>query len=437
MKIIIKNGRVWTGSEWCNQDLLIADGIIKEFFEPNNSEYSQANIHVYDVAGAIIVPGFIDMHVHLREPGGEHKETILTGSKAAVKGGFTSIAAMPNTYPVADTVEVIEYIQKQARAADQARVRPIAAITCAEAGEHLTDFLALKKAGVVGFSDDGRGVQSTEVMRSAMREAATLGMPIMAHCEDEELLAGGMIQAGAIAEQFQLPINNSESEYKQIERDIQLANETGVHYHVCHISTKESVALVRKAKSKGNKVTAEVTPHHLILNVSDIIKPYSYYKVNPPLRAREDQIALLEGLRDGTIDIIATDHAPHTIAEKAKDFLTAPFGFTGLELAFPALYTRLVKEGLLTLEDLINKMSLAPAQIFNLTGGEIAVGKPADITVIDLEMSREVRPEKLASKGKNTPFTGQHFQGWPVLTLVAGKVKWSSIDNRREGEGVK
>lgn len=429
MKILIKNGRIWTGREWRNHDLLIADGLIKEFIESNKSEINQTDILIYDVAGALVVPGFIDIHVHLREPGYEHKETILTGSKAAVKGGFTTIAAMPNTDPITDTVEVIEYIKDRARTIDKARIRSIAAITYAEAGERLTDFSALQTAGAIGFSDDGRGVQSAEIMRSAMKQAAALELPILAHCEDEKLLAGGMIHASSIAEQLKLPINRSESEYKQIERDIQLAAETGVHYHVCHISTKESVELVRDAKSKGYNVTAEVTPHHLTLNVGDISEPYSAYKVNPPLRGAEDQIALQNGLRDGTIDVIATDHAPHTEAEKAQDFLTAPFGFTGLELAFPALYTQLVKKGILTLEQLINKMSLAPADIFKLAGGELTVGKPADITVIDLEELREVRPEELVSKGKNTPFIGQYFQGWPILTIVAGKVKWSSIDN--------
>lgn len=437
MKTIIKNGRIWTGREWCNQDLLIADGIIKEFIDSEKLQNNQVGIQVYDVAGAIVSPGFIDMHVHLREPGYEEKETILTGSMAAVKGGFTSIAAMPNTKPITDSVEVIEYIQEKAEVANKALIRPIAAITCGESGERLTDFSALKKAGVVGFSDDGRGVQSAKIMRSAMQEAAKLEMPIMAHCEDEELLAGGMIHKGLIAKEYELPVNHPESEYKQIERDIQLAAETGVHYHICHISTKESVALVREAKRKGYNVTAEVTPHHLILNVSDIEQPYSSYKVNPPLRGIEDKMALLEGLRDGTIDIIATDHAPHTAIEKAQDFLTAPFGFTGLELAFPALYTELVVTGFLTLEELLNKLTLAPAQIFKLCGGELAVGKPADITVIDLEMTREVKADKLVSKGTNTPFIGRYFQGWPFLTLVAGNVKWSLIDSRTEGEVVK
>jgi dihydroorotase len=437
MKILIKNGRIWTGYEWRNQDLLIASGIIQAFLEPGELLNSYRDIQVYDVAGAIVVPGFIDMHVHLREPGYEYKETILTGSKAAVKGGFTTIAAMPNTKPITDSVAVVEYIQNSAHTADLARVRPIAAITCNEAGERLTDFAALKAAAVVGFSDDGRGVQSAEIMRAAMQEAAALDLPIMAHCEDEELLAGGVIHTSSIAEELGLPINRSESEYKQIERDILLAAETGAHYHVCHVSTKESVGLIRDAKSSGYKVTAEVTPHHLILNVNDISVPYAQYKVNPPLRTEEDQIALLTGFQDGTIDIISTDHAPHTAEEKARDFLSAPYGFTGLELAFPALYTQLVRNGVITLEELLNKMSLTPASIFKLAGGEIAVGQSADITVIDLETSREVKAEMLVSQGKNTPFNGRRFQGWPIITIVAGDVKWSSIDHTTEGEGVR
>lgn len=436
MRTVIRNGRVWIDNEWFEGDLLISGGLLQGFITDFTHE-QYADAEVYDVAGAIVVPGFIDMHVHLREPGFEDKETIETGSRAAVKGGFTTIAAMPNTKPITDTVEVLELVAARAAAVNLAQVQVIAAITCGERGETLTNFAELAAAGAIGFSDDGRGVQSAELMEQAMVEAAKLGLPIIAHCEDEEILAGGLIHPGALAEELDLPVNVSATEYAQIARDIELAAAAGAHYHVCHMSTKESVELVREAKTKGYQVTAEVTPHHLILNLSDIKEPYALYKVNPPLRALEDQIALLEGLQDGTIDIIATDHAPHTVAEKERDFIEAPFGLTGLELAFPAVYSRLVLEGIISLEELIDMLTIRPATIFGLEGGRLTPGQVADLTVIDLELTKPVLAEDLVSQGKNTPFLGETFTGWPILTMVAGDVKWVANDKTAEGEGIR
>lgn len=436
MKTIIKNGRVWIDNEWQEKGLLIENGLIQGLIaECTQTDFPDAKI--YDVAGAIVIPGLIDMHVHLREPGFEDKETIETGSRAAVKGGFTTIAAMPNTKPITDTVAVLEHVTGQAAAVNLTQVKVIAAITCGERGEELTDFAALKEAGAIGFSDDGRGIQSDAVMEQAMIAAAQLDMPIIAHCEDETILAGGVIHDGPLAREFGWPINVSATESAQIERDIILAGKTKVHYHVCHISTKESVELVRRAKRKGYNVTAEATPHHLILNMNDIRKPYALYKVNPPLRAAEDQIELLKGIQDGTIDIIATDHAPHTEKEKLQDFMKAPFGLTGMELAFPALYTNLVQEGIISLEELIAKLTIKPATLFKLDSGRLRVGVQADLTVIDLGMTKPVLAEELVSKGKNTPFIGETLTGWPILTMVAGDVKWVSGDKIAEGEEIR
>ncbi|MDN4594994.1 dihydroorotase [Polycladomyces subterraneus] len=431
--ILLKNGRILdekTG-EMAPADVRIENGVIAAV----GRELPESGAETVDVAGRLIVPGLIDMHVHLREPGFEHKETIATGTAAAARGGFTTVACMPNTRPVADSPEVIGRIRETAHREGRVRVLPIAAITKRELGEELTDFAALKEAGAIALSDDGVGVQSARMMKQAMAWACELDLPIVAHCEDNSLAKGGCVHDGIFAAKLDLPGILGSAEAVHVARDIVLAEDTGVHYHVCHISAKASVDLVRMAKQKGLRVTAEVTPHHLLLSDEDIPGPDPMYKMNPPLRSAEDRAALLEALKDGTIDIIATDHAPHTAEEKAMGIRQAPFGIVGLETAFPLLYTRLVLTGHLTLAQLVEKLTRRPAELFGLPWGRLAEGQTADITVIDLDEERTIDPDNFVSKGKNTPFAGWRAKGWPVLTLVKGRVAWrESVDLVRNGQ---
>ena len=384
-----------------------------------------------DASGKIVVPGFIDMHVHLRDPGQVEKETIETGAEAAVRGGFTTITAMPNTKPVMDQPELITYIVAKSKEAGLAKIFPIGAITKGQDGKELADLEAMKQAGAVGFSDDGRGVGSSARMKQAMELAKKIDLPILAHCEDIELVQGGVIHEGDVAKELGVPGIPPESEYIQLARDLLLAEITGVHYHVCHVSSKRSVELIREAKAKGVKVTAEVTPHHLVLTEKDIEEPYAQFKMNPPLRTEEDRKALLEGLIDGTIDMIATDHAPHTEEEKGKGLIQAPFGIVGLETAFPVLYTQLVKTQQITLEQLIETMTIKPAKQFGLPLGVIEKGWIADLTILDLEQTKIVDPNRFASKGKNTPFANWKLSGWPVLTIVNGMIVWEQKEENR------
>ena len=379
---------------------------------------------VIDAKGMYIAPGLIDVHVHLREPGYERKETIETGTKAAARGGYTTIAAMANTIPVPDSMESVTYIEGLLQQSAQVRVFPYAAITLGERGQEIVDVEALSETSILGFSDDGRGIQEAGVMYQAMQRAKAVNKPIVAHCEDDSLLFGGYLHDGEYAKANGHRGILSVSESAQIARDIMLAQATGVHYHICHISTKESVELVRFAKAQGINVTAEVSPHHLILCDTDIVNDDPNFKMNPPLRADADRIACVQGLLDGTIDVIATDHAPHHEDEKAWGIETAPFGIVGLETAFPLMYTTFVKTGKMTLKQLIDCMSTKPATIFNLPYGKLEVGAVADITIIDLDKEMEIDSTQFLSKGKNTPFNGYRVAGWPVMTLVGGKVTY-------------
>ena len=421
MGIILGNGKVINREgKLIPAEILVQDGRIAAMAETIAREG-----HEYlDCKGSLISPGLIDVHVHLREPGFEHKETVATGAKAAVRGGFTTIACMPNTRPSIDSVETVLYVLEKAREAGMARVIPYAAITVRQLGKELTDFAALKEAGIFALSDDGVGVQSSAMMKKAMQKAKELGLSIVAHCEDEDLLVpGSALHDGVVAARHGLPGIPSESESIHVGRDILLAEQTGVHYHVCHISAKESVRLVRDGKRAGVNVTCEVTPHHLLLCDEDIPENLdTNWKMNPPLRSREDRAALIAGLKDGTIDMIATDHAPHAADEKAAGLARAPFGIVGLETAFPLLYTHLVETGELSLKQLVDLMTIKPALAFGLPYGRLEVGATADLTVIDLETERKVDPETFASKGRNTPFAGWVCKGWPILTMVEGRV---------------
>ncbi|HEY9581499.1 dihydroorotase [Savagea faecisuis] len=421
MSLLIQNVNVLNGNnELIETDVFVENGVVEAIGKDLRVEADRT----VDGGGKLLSPGFIDIHVHLREPGGEHKETIETGTHAAAKGGFTTVCAMPNTRPVPDTKEnltlVNELIEKNARI----RVLPYASITIREAGKELTNFKELKEHGAFAFTDDGVGVQSAGMMYEAMQQAAELDMAVVAHCEDNSLIYGGAMHEGEKSKEMGIKGIPSICEAVQIARDVLLAEAAGAHYHVCHVSTKESVRAIREAKAAGIHVTAEVTPHHLLLIDEDIPGDDANWKMNPPLRGQEDLEALLEGLEDGTIDFIATDHAPHTDEEKAVGFATAPFGITGFETAFPLLYTKHVQSGRWTTQQLVDWLTKKPADVFNLPYGRLEVGGVADLTLIDLEQERAIDKTTFVSKGKNTPFNGWNCAGWPVMTVFEGEVVW-------------
>lgn len=373
-----------------------------------------------DFNNVYIFPAFCDVHVHFREPGFFYKETIKTGSLAAARGGYTDVCTMPNLNPVPDSVEnikeQIEIIEKDAAV----RVHPYAAITVGEKGETLTNMKALAPY-CAAFSDDGKGVQSEAMMRGAMLKAKALGKIIAAHCEDNSLLCGGYIHKGEYARLHGHKGICSASEWKPIERDLRLAKETGCKYHVCHISCKESVELIRKAKAEGVDVTCETAPHYLIFNDMDL-KESGNFKMNPPIRSEEDRQALIKGLQDGTIDMIATDHAPHGYDEKSRGLENSLMGVVGLETAFPVMYTYLVKKGIITLERLIELMSINPRRRFGITQTD-------DICVYDLQSEYKIDPGEFKSKGKSTPFDGMTVSGKNLLTICGGKAVWNITEN--------
>ncbi|MFB7034234.1 dihydroorotase [Bacillus altitudinis] len=419
MSYLIKNGFILTSTgERVQQDIRVEGKVIQAMGHLEREDGEE----VIDAAGLFVSPGLIDLHVHLREPGGEKKETIETGSKAAARGGYTTIAAMPNTRPVPDTKEQMEWLMNRIKETSSVRVLPYASITTRQIGEEMTDFAALKEAGAFAFTDDGVGIQTAGMMYEAMKKAASLDQAIVAHCEDNSLIYGGCVHEGDFSKANGLNGIPSICESVHIARDVLLAEAANCHYHVCHISTKESVRVVRDAKKAGIRVTAEVSPHHLLLCDADIPGLDTNYKMNPPLRGAEDREALIEGLLDGTIDFIATDHAPHTEEEKNETMQRAPFGIVGLETAFPLLHTRFVKTGEWTLKELVDYMTIKPAEAFALPYGKLEEGQIADITLIDLNKEMAIDKKSFLSKGQNTPFDKLTVSGWPVMTLASGKV---------------
>ncbi|RFU68791.1 dihydroorotase [Bacillus sp. V59.32b] len=421
MKTVIKNGVLLDNEgNLVRADIAFEGKTITEVAEDISTE----GCEMIDAAGMLVAPGFIDLHIHLREPGGEKKETIETGTMAAARGGFTTVAAMPNTRPVPDSKEQMNWLKQRIDETGHVRVLPYASITVRELGKELTDFEGLKQAGAFAFTDDGVGVQEAGMMLAAMKKAAAVNMPIVAHCEDNTLINKGSVHEGVFSKLAGLNGIPSVCESVHIARDVLLAEAAGCHYHVCHISTKESVRAVRDAKRAGIHVTAEVTPHHLLLCDEDIPGLDPNYKMNPPLRGRDDRAALLEGLLDGTIDFIATDHAPHTAEEKAEGMKLAPFGIVGLETTFPLLYTHFVKKEILSLKELIDFLTVKPAESFSLPYGRLEAGAIADMVLLDLETEKEIDIREFASKGKNTPFQGQSCCGWPVMTIAEGKKAW-------------
>ncbi|MCD5322615.1 MULTISPECIES: dihydroorotase [Pontibacillus] len=421
MRTLLKNIHTLQSNEKTN---LIIEGNTIQGFTTEEIEADQ----IIDGKGKIVAPGFVDVHIHLREPGGEAKETIETGTRAAARGGFTTVCAMPNTRPVPDCDKHMNALNDKIKTDAAVRVLPYASITTRQLGSELVDMKTLKELGAFAFTDDGVGVQSANMMLEAMKQASALNMAVVAHCEDNNLIQGGVMHNGRRSEELNLPGIPSICESVQIARDVLLAEATGCHYHVCHVSTKESVRVIRDAKRAGIPVTAEVTPHHLLLTEEDIPGDDALFKMNPPLRAKEDQLALIEGLEDGTIDFIATDHAPHTEEEKNGGFLSAPFGIVGLETAFSLLNTYFVKTGRFTLGQLVDWMSVKPARVFGLTYGTLKEGAPADLVLLDPDKAGVIDKRVFASKGTNTPFDGWDITGEVELTMVDGEVIWKGED---------
>ena len=419
--ILLRGGEIVAGAQRTTGDILVRDGRI-EAIRPGLPVPDGAE--VIDLAGKTVVPAFADIHVHFREPGFTAKETIRTGSMAAARGGYTAVCAMPNLDPVPDSPETLAVEQAAIDCDAVISVLPYCSITKGRKGLELVDFKALK-GSCIAFSDDGSGVQDETMMRSAMEAAAREDVIIAAHCEDNSLLRGGYIHDGRYAALHGHKGICSESEWGQIARDLELCEETGCHYHVCHISTKESVELIRKAKARGVNVTCETAPHYLVL-CEDDLQEEGRFKMNPPLRSAEDREALLEGLLDGTIDAIATDHAPHTAEEKSRGLAGSAMGIVGLETSFPVLYTSLVRTGKVSLERLVEAMSTAPRRIFRI-GGALEQGMPADIAVLDLENKFTIDSNTFLSKGRSTPFDGWKVRGRVLMTFKDGRVIYNNL----------
>ncbi|HEU18855.1 MAG TPA: dihydroorotase [Deltaproteobacteria bacterium] len=429
MKLLLTGGRVIDPSRNIDEklDLLIENGFIARCDRNSvaSADISQ-DTQTLDLTDMIIVPGLVDMHTHLREPGHEYKETILTGSEAAVTGGFTSIACMPNTKPVNDNRSVTEFILKQAAIADMARVYPVAAISRNSEGTLLTEFGDLHEAGAVAYSDDGLPVMNSRLMRSALEYAHSLAVPVISHCEDLNLSKGGHMNEGIISTELGLTGIPSVAEDVMVERDIALAAFTNTSVHIAHVSTAGSVEAIRRAKDKGVRVTAETAPHYFTLT-DEFLRSFSTNaKMYPPLRSHEDTAAIKQGLRDGTIDAIASDHAPHSSIEKDVEFMFAASGIIGMETSL-AICLKLVDEGILSLSQLIEKMTTAPAAILNIAGGTLAAGSVADVTVIDPRRKWTIDVSRFRSKSRNSPYNGWQVKGKTILTIVGGVIKYRDI----------
>jgi dihydroorotase len=418
--ILVRGGRVIDPSRDLDEiaDVVVRDGRVaavgRGLGAPDGAE-------IVDATGLVVAPGLVDVHTHLREPGQEDRETIATGAAAAVAGGFTAICAMPNTDPPIDNQSAVGFVVKQGAAAGAARVFPIGAISMGQRGEQLAEFGEMVGAGAVAVSDDGHPVASGQLMRTALEYARTFGIPVADHCEEPTLAAGGVMHEGIVSTRLGLKGIPAAAEEIMVARDVLLAGHTGGHVHLCHMSTRGSVALIRHAKDRHVPVTAEVCPHHYALTHEACGDYDTNAKMNPPLRELEDVEAIREGLRDGTIDLIATDHAPHHYDAKEREFDDAPFGIVGLETALGLGLTVLVAGGVLTLGALIARMSTIPARTFGLPGGTLATGRPADLIIIDPEVRWRVDPQRFRSKSRNTPFAGWELQGAVVRTVVGGR----------------
>lgn len=417
MNYIFKNATVYENDGFVRRDIAVVNGIIVSVSDSLDS----SDVTVVDMTDKYIFPGFADVHVHLRQPGFLYKETVSTGTLAAAHGGYTTVCSMPNLSPAPDSVENLN-VQLDAIKKDALiEVLPYGTITVGEKGQTLSDMEGMAE-NVCGYSDDGKGVQSEEMMLLAMKKAKKLGKILAAHCEDESLLNKGYIHDGEYAHQHGHRGICSESEWGPIKRDIPLVEKSGVAYHVCHVSTKESVEIIKEAKSRGVNITCETGPHYLVLSDKDL-REEGRFKMNPPLRSESDRLALIDGIKEGIIDMIATDHAPHSEEEKSKGLEGSAMGVVGLETAFPVLYTKLVKAGIISLEKLIRLMSVNPKKRFGIAGG-INEGDRADLTVFDLNSKYNVDPDSFLTKGRSTPFAGMEVYGKCILTMYGGKIVW-------------
>ena len=428
--ILLRGGRVIDPARRIDEpaDVLIEDGTLTRVRRDAGSSLAQRAagdqppLEIIDCEGCVVAPGFIDVHCHLREPGREDVETIATGARAAAAGGFTAVCAMPNTDPVTDNQAAVGFIIRQAQRARAARVYPIGAISVGQRGEALAEFGEMVAAGAVAVSDDGKPVVSAQLMRSALEYARAFRIPVVDHCEEPTLSHGGAMNEGVVSARLGLKGIPAEAEEIMVIRDILLSRRTGGHVHLAHISTKGSVELIRWGKERGIRVTAEVCPHHLSL-AEDTVEGYNTNaKMNPPLRTEEDVAALRAALADGTIDVLATDHAPHHYDEKEREFADAPNGIVGLETALAVAITYLVVPGVLDLPTLIDRMSIAPSRLFNIEGGTLREGMPAHVTVFDPEREWTVDPSAFHSRGRNTPYAGRTLRGRATCTIVAGRV---------------
>ena len=424
-RLLLRNGRVVDPSQSLDQglDVLLEDGFVARLGE--RLEVPEGT-PVLDAAGLVVAPGFIDLHVHLREPGYEYKETIETGCRAAVAGGFTAVCAMPNTNPVNDDPSVTRFIRERAQEVGLCRVYPIGALSKGERGEELAEIGEMVREGAVAISDDGRPVMNAQLMRRALEYAKSFDVPIAAHEEDLNLADGGSMHEGEVSTRIGLKGIPSAAEDVMVARDVLLAELTGGRLHLCHVSTRGSLDLVRMARRKGIHVTCEVTPHHFTLTDEDLAAS-NYdpnWKMNPPLRSADDVEAVRQAIYDGTVDAIVTDHAPHHADEKELDFADAPFGIVGLETVVPLALDRLVHGRVIGLLQLVRLLSTRPAEIFGLPGGTLAEGAPADVTLLDLRARTTVDPERFRSKSRNTPFAGLTLRGAPAGTIVGGRVVW-------------
>ena len=422
MVLLIKNGTVINPGDktMTKADVLIKDGTVAEVAPAIKEKADE----VYDAKGCYVMPGFIDLHVHLRDPGLEYKEDIQTGGAAALHGGFTTIVAMPNTKPVADRPDVIDYVKHKAAAVTKVHVLQTGAVTKGQKGEELADIHGMAAAGSRTISEDGKSVMNAQLYREGMQAAAEEGLVVLAHCEDINMVHGGVMNADAKANELGFAGITNSVEDVIVARDILLAKETGVRLHLCHCSTKDSVRMVELAKEEGLPVTAEVCPHHFCMTSDDITEDDGNYKMNPPLRTKEDVEALQKGLADDIMDVIATDHAPHAASEKDQGIQKAPFGIVGLETAAALTYTALVKPGILTPMQMAEKMSYNPAKILGLDKGTVEAGSPADLTIFDPECEWVIDPAEFLSKGKNTPFGGKKVTGKVMATIVDGEIAY-------------
>ena len=426
MSILIKGGRIIDPSRNFDKvgNILIEKGTIKSYPEDIKKLEKDSAVKVIDAGGKIVAPGLVDLHVHLREPGYEHKETIRTGCESAAAGGFTSIVCMPNTNPINDNASVTEYIMLKARTEGVVNVYPLGAITKGENGETLAQIGEMYEAGCVGVTDDGMPVMNSKVMRHAMEYVKAFDIPVISHCEDLNLSGNGVMNEGDTSTLLGLSGIPSASEDVMVSRDITLAELTGTHLHICHVSTEGSVRLIKAAKTRGVRVTAEAAPHHFTLTDKAVAEYDTNAKMKPPLRSENDREAVREGLRDGTIDVIATDHAPHSEDEKMVEFDQAPFGIVGLETALP-LSLKLVDDGVLTLNEMIAKLTHLPSAIINVRKGTLNTGEQADVVIFDPGRKVKIDRERFRSKSRNTPFNGWDLKGVVLYTIVNGNIVYS------------